>query len=241
MNERQKQADRILDNSQELPFSYIEAYKSLRTNLQFFSIDKSLKRILVTSSIPSEGKTTVAINLAITLAETDSKVLLIDCDLRKPTIHKYLHISSKALGVTNILSAKSSIDECTVYIDELNISVIAAGSIPPNPTELLTSARMSDLVNQVSEQYDYIVMDTPPVSLVTDAAVMSKNSDGVLFVVRHNYTRIESARLAKTNLENIGAHVIGCVLNAFKADQSSRDYAYYSHYKKRDYTYTDSR
>lgn len=229
--------NRILTNTQELPFNYIEAYKSLRTNLQFVSVDKNVKRLLVTSSIPGEGKTTVAVNLAITLAEASAKVLLIDCDLRKPSVHKYLHINTKALGgLTNIISRNATPDECTAYLSDLKISAITSGPIPPNPAEILTSGRMTKLIDQLSDQYDYIVIDTPPVSVVTDAAAMSKNSDGVIFVIRQGTTRIESAQQAKKNLENVGANVIGCVLNAFKADKSSRAYAYYN-YKKYDYSY----
>lgn len=229
-------ASRILINSQELPFNYTEAYKSLRTNLHFVSVDKNMKRLLVTSSIPGEGKSTVAVNLAITLAETGSKVILIDCDLRKPTIHKYLHINTKAMGgLTNILAKRANIDECTAYLSDLKIYAITSGPIPPNPAELLTSDRMAELMAKLSECYDYIIIDTPPVSVVTDAAVMSKQSDGVIFVLRQNFTKIEAAQTAKKNLEIVGANVIGCVLNAFNAEKSGKAYAYYGY---KDYSYS---
>lgn len=227
---------RILMNTEELPFGYIEAYKSLRTNLSFVSIDKHIKKLLVTSAIPGEGKTTVAINLAITLAETGSKVMIIDCDLRKPSVHKYLNINGYKEGLTNILAKNVDVETCTEYLSDLNIHVVTSGPIPPNPTELLTSERMSELMAQLSEKYDYIIIDTPPVSVVTDAAAMSRNSDGVVFVLRQNSTKIGMARLAKKNLENVGANVVGCVLNAFKASKSNKSYDH-QNYKEYDYSY----
>ncbi len=230
-------SNRTLFNMQEMPFSYVEAYKSLRTNLQFAAVDKSVKRLIVTSSIPGEGKTTVAINLAITLAETGAKVLLIDCDLRKPSIYRYLQINNKlAGGLTTILSKKAAIGECTGTLNGLRVDVIPSGPIPPNPAELLTSKRMMELLDTLSERYEYIVIDTPPVSVVTDAAALSRNSDGVIFVIRQGSTKIGNALLAKKNLESVGAKVIGCVLNAFQARNSSKAYAYYT-YKKGYYAY----
>lgn len=229
--------NRILSVKNDLPFNYVESYKSLRTNLKFVSVDKNMKKLLVTSSIPGEGKTTVAINLAITLAQTGSKVVLLDCDLRKPTIHKYLHINSKAVGgITNILSAKEDIENCTLYFSDLNLYVITSGAIPPNPAELLASAKMEHFIAKLSEKYDYVIIDTPPVSVVTDAAILSKNSDGIIFVLRQNYTKIETAKLAKKNLGIVGANIIGCVFNAFNAGKSSKSYAYYS-YKDYNYSY----
>jgi capsular exopolysaccharide synthesis family protein len=223
-------ANRVLINSHELPFGYIEAYKSLRTNLQFVSVDKNIKRLLVTSAIPAEGKTTVAINLAITLAETGNKVMVIDCDLRKPSIHKYLRIKAKTIGgLTNILAEKADIDSCTAYFNDLKIYAITSGPIPPNPTELLASERMAELMGQLNEKYDYIIIDTPPVSVVADAAVLSKNSDGVIFILRQNFTKIEAAHIARKNLENVGANVIGCVFNAFNASKSNKSNAYYNY------------
>lgn len=223
---------RTLINVQEMPFSYVEAYKSLRTNLQFASIDQNIKRLIVTSSIPGEGKTTVAINLAITLAETGAKVLLLDCDLRKPSIHRYLQINTRIIGgLTNLLSQKTAIEECAGYLSDLRIDVIPSGPIPPNPAELLSSKRMSELLDALNQRYEYIVMDTPPVSVVTDAAALARNNAGVIFVVRQGSTKIDNALLAKKNLESVNAKVIGCVLNAFQARNSSKAYAYYN-YKK---------
>lgn len=220
-----------------VPFEFVESYKSLRTNIQFASIENPVKRLIVTSSIPGEGKSTVTINLAISLAESGHKVLLIDTDLRKPQIHKYLHIEEGRVGgLTTLLAGMSSIDKCIAYFSDLGIYVLTSGPIPPNPAELLGSDKLEKLMDSLSDQYDYIIYDTPPVSVVTDAAVLSRLADGVIFVLRQNYTTVESAKLAKTNLENVGAKVIGCVMNAFNFDQTNKSYKYY-HYKKYGYSY----
>lgn len=234
---KENKENRLLLVSKEMPFSFVEAYKSLRTNLQFASLSKKIKKIIVTSSIPGEGKTTVAINLAIALAEAGHKVVLVDCDLRKPHVHRYLRIGMNKLGgVTSILAEKLKIDECVLKISNYGIYVLTSGPIPPNPAELLGTQQMNDLISELGQEFDYVIIDTPPVSVVTDAAVLSKIADGVVFVVRQNYTKIETAQLAKKHLENVGANVIGCVLNAFKVDKTSKSYAYYQ-YKNSDYSY----
>jgi capsular exopolysaccharide synthesis family protein len=224
--------------SKDAPFQFAEAYKSLRTNLQFASINKQYHKILVTSSIPGEGKSTVAINLAIAFADAGSSVLLIYTDLRKPTIDKYLQLSDfKSKGVTTLLAGIYKIDQCISFINDKGISVITSGPIPPNPAELLGSKKMEELVANLSEKFDYIIFDTPPISIVTDAALISKLADGVLFVIKQNYTSIESAALARKNLDNVGANIIGSVLNAAVLDKSRDSYASYR-YKKTNYSYT---
>lgn len=218
----------ITDNA---PFQFIEAYKSLRTNLKFASVNKDIKKIVVTSSIPSEGKSTVAINLAIALSGSEGKVLLVDTDLRKPSLHRYLGLSSSKIGgVTNIISGSKKIDECIVHFNDIGINFLSSGPIPPNPAEILGSKKMEELVQTLSEKFDCVLFDTPPVSVVTDAAVLSRIMDGVVFVVRHNFTTLETAKFAKKNLENVGATIIGGVLNNFKPDKSNKSYVYY-HYK----------
>lgn len=235
--EKKIKRNRLLILDDKKPFQFIEAYKSLRTNLQYLTIDRQVKKIVVTSSIPGEGKTTVAINLAITLAQTGKKVLLVDCDLRKPQVHRYLHIGMGKLGgVTSLLSDKMKSEDCIVCLEDCGMYVLASGPIPPNPAELLGTQKMQSIINEFSEQFDYVIMDTPPVSAVTDAAVLSKFSDGILFVLRQNYTKIETAQLAKKNLTGVNANIIGCVFNAFKAEKSSKsayyDNKYYQYYYK---------
>lgn len=216
--------------TKDAPFQFVESYKSLRTNLSFASVNSNNKIIIVTSSIPGEGKSTVALNLSITLAASESKVLIIDCDLRKPALHKYLGLSrSKIGGLTNVLSGSKSVEECIVHFNDIGISFLSSGPIPPNPAEILGSKKMETLIKELSKKFDYILLDTPPVSVVTDAAVLSNFADGVLFVIRQNYTNYETAQIAKRNLENVEAKVIGCVLNNFKAKKSNKSYDYYSY------------
>lgn len=217
--------------SKDAPFQYVEAYKTLRTNINFIAASSGCKKIAITSSIPGEGKSNVAVNLCVTLAESGKKVLLIDCDLRKPVVHKYLRINRKALGLTNILSGEAKPTDVIVRFSDLNIDVITAGVVPPNPTELLGSARMANLLESLIDQYDYIIIDTPPASVVTDAAVISAIVDGILFVVGHANATVESAELAKKNLEAANANIIGAVLNGFDLKSASKDTGYYYSYE----------
>ena len=220
----------------DAPFQFIETYNSLRTNILFASVDKQCQKIVITSSIPHEGKTTVAINLAITFSNSGSHVLLIDCDLRKPSIEKFLNIDIAAPGLTNALAGFSKLDDCIIHLDELSLDVLPSGPVPPNPAYLLGCSKMTEIVETLSNRYDYILFDTPPVSLVTDAALLSKLSDGIIFVVRHNFTTIGEAQLAKTNLQNVGAPIVGTVLNAFNSEKGSKT-SYGYHYKKYEYGY----
>jgi capsular exopolysaccharide synthesis family protein len=220
----------------DTPFQFVETYNSLRTNIRFASVNKQYRKIVITSSISGEGKSTVAINLAIALANTDSRVLLIDCDLRRPALQKFLHIDSEAPGLTTALAGIEKIEQCIIHINEMRLDVVPSGPIPPNPAELLGSTKMFEIIESISQRYDYILFDTPPVSVVTDAAVVSKLSDGVVFVIRHNQTTIDTARLAISNLESVGTTIIGTVLNAFNAEKSSKAYTGY-HYKKYEYGY----
>lgn len=228
---------RALVVSSETPFEFVEAYKSLRTNLQFASVNKSLKKIIVTSSIPEEGKTTVAVNLAITMAEGGSRVLLVDADLRKPQVSKYLKIdTTRTGGLTTVIAGISSLDQSVIHFSDLEIYVLPSGPVPPNPTEILGSQKMVALMDTLAEQYDYVVIDTPPVSVVTDAAVLSSNADGVVLVVRQNFTTYEMALRSKENLEKVGANILGCVLNALDIENVDKSYKYYQ-YKKYQYRY----
>ena len=212
-------------------FEYIEAYKSLRTNLQFASINNAIRKLIVTSSIPGEGKTTIALNLAISLAENGQKVLLADTDFRRPQLHRYLKLENNKIGgITTLLAGISPIENCIAHFSDLGIYVLTASPIPPNPTEILSSAKMRELINLLSDQYDYIIFDTPPVSVLTDAAILSRLCDGVIFVLRQNLTTHEVAKTAKQNLENVNAKILGCVFNAFDADKANKSYYYNKKY-----------
>lgn len=223
--------------SSDAPFQFVEAYKSLRTNLEFLSSAGNCKTILITSSVPEEGKTNVAVNLAMTIAASGKRVVLVDCDLRKATISHYLRIPRNHAGLTNVITSKDegALAAALVRVKDSGITVLAAGTIPPNPTELLSAPMTEKIFASLQKAFDYVIVDTPPVSLVTDAAVLCRMADGVLLVVRPGVTTIQSAQLSKKNLEAVNAHILGVVMNGYNGKQSGRrdgySYAYsYSYY-----------
>lgn len=212
------------------PFQYQEAFKSLRTNLKFLAMGKSCKKIIMTSATPGEGKSSVSINLAVSLAEAGSRVLLMDCDLRKPILHRYLKLDKAFYkGLTNILSG-GVLSESIVNMKSVNLHVIIADAIPPNPAELLGSGRMKMLIEELEKHYDYIIFDTPPVSVVTDAAVLSQYADGVILVVRQNHATFDEVALAKKNLDAVHANILGAVLNDFNTKSADKESGYYYSY-----------
>ena len=164
-------------------------------------------------------------------------MLLIDCDLRKPIIHKYMKISRTACkGITNVLSG-SSMTESVVNMQSLGLHVMIADAIPPNPAELLGSARMKAVIDEMDRHYDYIIFDTPPVSVVTDAAVLSQYTDGVILVIRQNHSTFDQVALAKKNLDAVGANLLGAVLNDFDTKNADKESGYYYSYN---YDYSSS-
>lgn len=221
--------------SSSSPFAYNEAFKSLRTNLSFASINKQCKTIIVTSSIPNEGKSTIAANLAITLAESDARVLLIDCDLRNPTLRRLLRIRSEyQAGLTSLLTSNATWEECIFRHPKMNCDILLAGTIPPNPAELLSSPQMAALLQKLSERYSYIICDTPPVSVVTDAAALSRYCDGVILVVRQKFSSREQVMTAKRNLDAVQANIIGTILSCYDMSEDTQSsgpyYKSYYHY-----------
>ena len=221
----------------DAPFQYVEAYKSLRTNLEFLSTSGNCKTILITSSVPEEGKSNVALNLAMTLTASGNRVVLVDCDLRKATISRYLRIPHNHTGLTNVITSKDegALAAALVRVKDSGITVLTAGTIPPNPTELLSTPMTEKIFASLQKAFDYVIIDTPPVSVVTDAAVLCGIADGVLLVVRPGVTTIQSAQLSKKNLEAVNAHILGVVMNGYNGTQSGRrdgySYAYsYSYY-----------
>lgn len=221
----------------DAPFQFVEAYKSLRTNLEFLSSAGNCKTILITSSVPEEGKTNVAVNLAMTLTASGNRVVLVDCDLRKATISRYMRIPRNHAGLTNVITSKDegALAAALVRVKDSGITVLTAGTIPPNPTELLSAPMTEKIFASLQKAFDYVIVDTPPVSLVTDAAVLCRMADGVLLVVRPGVTTIQSAQLSKKNLEAVNAHILGVVMNGYNGKQSGRrdgySYAYsYSYY-----------
>lgn len=202
--------DKIINN--DTPFAVREAYKALRTNVMFSIPKKNCKRIMVTSSMAGEGKSTNSINLAMTVAETGAKVLLIDCDLRRPNVANLL-LLKKDRGLSNMLAGYNSYEDVVIRDVQKNLDVITAGEIPPNPTELLGSTEFSDFLDAMSEKYGYIILDTSPINLVTDSVLLSKLVDGIVLVVRCNSTAKDSVNDAINSLKMVDAKILGFVFN----------------------------
>ena len=211
----------------DAPFRFVESYKELRTNLDFVLPSGRGSCLAVTSAVPEEGKSNVAINLAVTLGANDKKVLLVDCDLRKPILHRYLKLEHSEAGLSGVLSGNKRLDECIFKFKNLNICVITAGTVPPNPSELLEKG-MPQLLQEVKDKFDYIILDTPPVSLVTDAAVLGRMADGAILVVRSAFATREVIKLAKQKLTSVGVNIFGVVLNQFD-EKNSRTNSGYSY------------
>lgn len=219
-------------------FHVKEAYKALRTNVVFTIPHDGAKKIIVTSALAGEGKSTNCLNLAISFAQTGAKVLVVDCDLRKPNIANLLNIPSTP-GLSNILANLNTIDSSIVHSDYANLDVIPSGDMPPNPAELLGSNSMKEVIEKLSEIYEYIFLDTSPINIVTDAAVMSKMVDGVLLVVRQGRTYKESVAEAIKKLSFVDANILGFVLNGRLSDiKMGYRYGkggYYRYSKKQEY------
>lgn len=207
-----------------------EAFKVLRTNLQFIMVDKEIKTILATSVGPDEGKSTVLANLAVTLAQAGKEVLLVDCDLRLPVQHKIFKISNEK-GLTNALAEAFPLEDCIVYETGVpKVSVLPSGPIPPNPSELLGSNKMTNLLEELSQNYDFVLVDAPPVLAVTDAVLLSTKVDGVLLVTLSGHTPVDRAREAKEQLKRANARILGAVLNG--VERSKKDHYYYYYYSE---------
>ncbi len=216
----------FLDSNQN---GYAEAMRTVRTSVVLSGIDKPHKVIMLTSSVPSEGKSTSAINLAVALGQME-KVLLIDGDMRKPTIAKVLNLPPNSPGLSNVVAATSTLEDCILHMDEANIDVLTAGLIPPNPLELLSSQKFADLVRNLSETYDRIIIDSPPTLLVSDSLIMSKIAQAVLYVIRSDTTAHNTARTGVNRLLAAKAPLIGVILNKVNMKKASRYYGTYSGY-----------
>jgi capsular exopolysaccharide synthesis family protein len=213
--------------SLEKPQSNIsEAYRTIRTGIEFSNLDKDLKIICITSSKKDEGKTTVLSNLGVSFAKIDKKVLLIDADLRNPSISKMFD-TSNTQGIMDILLGKRNIQDCVKKTKQENLYILTGGTIPPNPAEVLSSKKMSEFIESIKDEYDYIFIDSPPVGVVSDASIISAYSDGVIFVVGANEVDSNLAKIAKERLDSVKANIVGVILNKFKTDTNSEYYNYY--------------
>jgi len=213
------------------PFSpTVEAYRLVRSNIQFAAVDASIRSILVTSSNPGEGKSLTAANLSVVMAQAGLKTILVDSDLRIPVVHKIFQISN-ADGLTDLLRSPQA--ELQGYLKDTgieNLQVITSGPLPPNSSEMLGSHRMAELVQRLEGMADVVIFDSPPVLAVTDAAVLSQRVDGAVLVVHAGRTRRDTTRQAVKRLRQLGANVLGVVLNQVPSRGSA--YAYYSHYTR---------
>lgn len=204
-----------------------EAYRGIRTSILFSSAESEPQVIMVSSAGPQEGKTVTSSNLAITMAQSGSKVVLLDCDMRRPKLNKLFGISRNR-GMTNLLVEKADLKPMIFNTSIPNLQVIPSGPIPPNPSEILGSNRMAELIKVLRKNYTRIVIDTPPITAVTDAAVLAKLVDGVVMVIRANSTVRDVAKNGLNQLKNVGAHLLGVVLNG--VDMGRGSYYYYQYY-----------
>lgn len=204
-----------------------EQYRTIRTNIQFASsADKQIKTLVVTSSGPAEGKSTTSANLAVVFSKSGQRVLLVDADMRKPTVYKTFNLNN-ASGLSTVLSTSTSVLEAAQKTVIDNLSVLTSGPKPPNPSELLGSARMNQVIEEAKNLYDVVIFDMPPVAAVTDAQIMASKADGTILVVRENVARKESLTKARDLLNMVQARIVGVVYNGAEHSKDSGYYYYY--------------
>lgn len=238
---RVEQYNKMIDERKHLlffnkNFFVREAYKTLRTNVMFSLTGESrCKTLVITSSLQSEGKSTSSLNLAISYAEADKKVVIIDCDMRKPKLARLLALNS-SVGLSNLLMDPTLLGEALLKSRHEKLDVILAGDIPPNPSELLSSKRMQNLLETLKKHYDYIILDTPPVNLVTDAAVLAPYTDGVLVVVRAGKSERGPLIHAVSQLEYAHTKILGFILNGVDMESNGYRYSKYRYSAYRSYS-----
>lgn len=207
-----------------------EQFRTIRTNIQFSMIDADLKSLSITSAGPGAGKSTVSTNLAVSFANEGKKVLLVDTDMRKPTVHKTFHLPNHD-GLTTLLTDKSVVLSDIIHrLDTDNLFVLTSGAIPPNPAELLGSNRMMQLKTELEEIFDLIIFDLPPVIAVTDAQIMASKTDGTIFVINKGGADKEMVLKSKELLDKVQANILGAVFNRVET-KNDHYYAYYGESK----------
>ncbi len=202
-----------------------EAYRTLRTNIQFYGLDNPIRTILVTSTSPEEGKSTTIANLAVTFAQAGQDVVLVDCDLRRPTLHQYFELAMEP-GLTTVIRDDSEPASVLQDTKVEGLRLMASGALPPNPSELIGSQRMGRIIADLREKASIVLFDSPPIVAVTDAAILARKVDGVVLVVSIGRTKRDHAIKAREILEKANARILGAVLNNVKVDSSL--YRYYS-------------
>lgn len=205
-----------------------EAYRILKTNIEFVSIQKDLKTIVFTSTSKSEGKSTTVANYGMTLAEQNKRVLIIDCDLRNPTQHKIFKLKNN-YGLTEVLLKRISYDNAIQKTYNDNLSILTTGLMPPNPASILSSERMTKLIGRLQPEYDYIIIDTCPINLASDTSILAAMADGTVLVVRSKQCNREALKRSIKALELAKVNLLGVVLNC--VEQDYKDEYYYYNYK----------
>jgi len=219
--------------------SIAESFRKLRTNLQFLAVDNPPRVIVVTSSLPSEGKSTTAINIALALAEAEHSVVLVDGDMRRPMLAKYLDLV-EPVGFSTVLSGQASLSEVLQETRFHGLTVLTSGAVPPNPSELLGSLAAKNILSELRAKFDYVVVDSSPLLAVTDAAILAANSDGVLIIGRYGQTKRDQISHAVGNLADVGAPLLGAVLT-MTPERGGPGYHYdYSYYGYKSDTKNDS-
>lgn len=226
----------VLERLDELDYGVVEALRTLKTNIQFCGDD--VKVIMVTSSIPNEGKSTVAINLARSMAESNQRVLVIDCDIRKSVLVGRLaaHLDNGGItyGLSHYLTGQKKLDEVIYVTNVENMDIIFAGRVVPNPTEVLSNHYFTELIAAAREEYDVVIVDAPPLGAVIDAAVIAPQVDGAMLVIQQSTVSRRLLKNVKKQLENSGVRILGAVLN--KVEIEKQGYGYYKGYYKEYYS-----
>ena len=215
-----------LTQSKTVPFAVVEAYKTIRTNLMFTLSQKGTKCIVFSSSLPSEGKSTSSVNVAIAFSQLGHKTLVIDCDLRKPSLHKKLRVPN-AKGLSSVLVGFSDISETITNINPC-LDVLTAGPTLPNPSELLGSENLSNLLDALKQYYEYIIIDSPPINVVSDALVIAPKTDGMVMIVQDYVTTHDQIKKALSSIELAGINLLGVILNGAENPKGSYKKKYYS-------------
>ncbi|MGE2689168.1 polysaccharide biosynthesis tyrosine autokinase [Mycolicibacterium pulveris] len=222
--ERRKEAAISFDSANS---AIAEAFRKLRTNLQFLAVDNPPRVIVVTSSMPNEGKSTTAINIALALAEAENNVVLVEGDLRRPRLNSYLDLVG-SVGFSTVLAGRASVDEVLQKTRFPHLTVLTSGAVPPNPSELLASLAAKKVLDELRQGFDYVVIDSSPLLAVTDAAILATAADGVLLIARYGQTKREQLAHAVKNLQDVGATLLGAVITMTPTrGAASYSYSYY--------------
>ena len=222
-----KKRARIAVDEENIPYFFVESFRTIRNRLEKEASEKNMNTILVTSSLPSEGKSTVAVNLALSLAHKDRRVILVDGDLRNPSVIKSLGIEGRETGILDVLTAGAKIGDALLpYNEKDKLFVLGGYGSYANPPELLSSEYFRKLMEILKKVADFVIIDTPPSAVVSDASIIAKNVDGCLFVVRQDYAKLDSLQEGMDMMSGTGAHVVGTVLNGTEASVFSGGYGY---------------